>query len=146
VTIDRAFTIDMPEWMRDTVGPQPMDYVYGDPESDGRMVGPERELGWTSYGPRSAYPRTDLVEAARNHPVWWSDRFPASRVNHPARHFTNADSVVVTHVRVVRQSGHESSRRYRRRIVEAWLLEPWPADLATTRKILGSIHILSDGE
>jgi hypothetical protein len=136
VTIDHAFTIDMPAELRDTAGPQPIDRYSSDPESEGEMVGPERLLWWTVYGPRSAYPRTDLIEAARRHPVWSSDRFPAGRVNVSGRHFTNADSVLATHVRVV----------YRRRIVEASLLEPLPANLATTRMILGSIRILSDGE
>jgi hypothetical protein len=146
VTIDRAFTVDVPEWMHDTAGPQPIDRCPMDPESEGEMVGPERLLWWTSYGPRSAYARTDLVEAARRRPVWWSDRFAATRVNVPGRYFTQRGSVLATHVRVVWQSGRAGSRGYRRRIVEASLLEPLPADLATTRKILGSIHVLGDGE
>ena len=146
VTIDRAFAVDVPKWMHDTAGPQPIDRYSMDPESEGEMVGPERLLWWTSYGPRSAYPRTDLVEAARRRPVWWSDRFAASRVNIPGRYFTSADSVLATHVRVVWQSRRAGSRGYRRRIVEASLLEPLPANTAMTRKILGSIRILGDGE
>jgi hypothetical protein len=36
--------------------------------------------------------------------------------------------------------------RYRRLTVEATLLEPVPGDTTMTRKVLGSVHILSDGE
>jgi hypothetical protein len=57
-------------------------------------------------------------------------------VNWPGFQFTNADSIQYTFVIVA--DG--------RRTVEAMLLEPVPADTATTRKILGSVRILSDGE
>jgi len=138
-TIEHAFTIDVPDWIRDE--PPGLSWQCGnvsgsDPDASGRMEGRERRLSWSLYGPKRSYFSSKSVKLARRHPVWRIERHSAAQVNSPGHQFTDADSVQVTHILVT----------YRRRTVEATLIEPVPADTVTTRKLLGSIRILSDGE
>jgi hypothetical protein len=136
VTIERAFTVDVPEWMKDEKPRLFIDHMPSDPDASGGMEGPERRFHWALYGPRNSYFSNELAKQAQRHPVWWSERLAAWPMNRPGHEFTDADSIQVTHMLV----------RYRRLTVEATLLEPVPGDTTMTRKVLGSVHILSDGE
>jgi hypothetical protein len=111
--------------------------MTSDPVASGGMEGPERIFHWSRWaGPIHSYYSEEVAGRARKSPVWWIVRTSSSAVNWPGFQFTNADSIQYTFVIVA--DG--------RRTVEAMLLEPVPADTATTRKILGSVRILSDGE
>lgn len=139
VTVEREFTIDMPSSMAmepQGIGMQ-IDPDRFPPDGGGRMLGASRRLGWSWWHERTPYHPKDMLRRAREHPVWWTQRTRAALLHlDPKDPVAKTDTVIETHVVIAEH----------RRVVEAYLLEPAPSDTATTRRILGSIRFLSDGE